>query len=310
MKVTIKGYDRASFRREAKVRAFRTGAAVAIVLAVSELAGPGSAQAQPSKLAVIVMENQPYSNIVGNPNAPYINSLIGSGKLFSNYWALKGGSLPDYLAMTSGLLATVSPPSRNVFQAIDGSAGAVTWKSFQESMGGNCGKQSGAKVPGTTVNLYARIHDPAYQYRGNTTCSTNDVSMTTATFTPAALPSFSYIVPNQCDDMHTLPPGGTACPAFYGPNAASSQVGMGDRWLQAVVPSLLAQPDVTVLLTWDEGNSTTKHVLTLEVGAGITPGSSDSTRYNHYGLEAGLYRKFNLGTAPNNGATATPLPTP
>jgi hypothetical protein len=300
-----------AFGRGRMVRAFASGAAVALVVAVSGLVGPTVAQAQSSRLAVIVMENQPYTNIVGNANAPYINSLIGSGKLFSNYLSLKAGSLPDYLAMTSGLLTTVSPPSPNVFQAIDASGGAVTWKSLQESMGGSCGKQSGAKVPGTTATLYSRIHDPAYQYRGNTTCSTNDVPLTSTTFNPAALPNFSYIIPNQCDDMHTLPAGGAPCPAFYGSNAAaSSVVAMGDSWLQAVVPSLLAQPDVTVLLTWDEGNSTTKHVVALEVGAGITSGSTDSTRYNHYSLEAGLYTKFSLGPAPNNGATATRLPIP
>jgi phosphatidylinositol-3-phosphatase len=289
---------------------FAAGVGAVLVLAVGGLAGPSRAQAQSPRLAVIVMENEPYGNIVGSANAPYLNSLIGSGKLFSNYWSLKGGSLPDYLAMTSGLLATVTPPSPNVFQAIDASGGAVTWRSFQESMGGTCGRQSGAKVPGTTVNLYARIHDPAYQYRGNTTCSANDVPMTETTFNPAALPSLSYIVPNQCDDMHTLPAGGQPCPAFYGANNATNPIAMGDRWLQTVVSSLLAQPDMTVLVTWDEGNSSTKHVVMLEVGAGITPGSSDSTRYNHYSLEAGLYKTFNLGTAPNNGATATPLPIP
>ena len=48
----------------------------------------------------------------------------------------------------------------------------------------------------------------------------------------------------------------------------------------------------------------------LELGAGVTSGSTDGTAYNHYGLEAGLYNTFGLGTAPNNGATATPLPIP
>ena len=48
----------------------------------------------------------------------------------------------------------------------------------------------------------------------------------------------------------------------------------------------------------------------LELGAGVTSGSTDGTAYNHYGLEAGLYNTFALGTAPNNGATATPLPIP
>src|SRR5207237_1380533 len=52
----------------------------------------------------------------------------------------------------------------------------------------------------------------------------------------------------------------------------------------------------------------TEHVVAVEAGAGVTPGSTDGTAYTHYGLEAGLYRYFGLGTAPGNGATATPLP--
>ncbi len=85
----------------------------------------------------------------------------------------------------------------------------------------------------------------------------------------------------------------------------------GDHWLSVVVPQLLAQPGVTVILTWDEAKKTSgQHIVTLEVGAGITPGSSDGNAYNHYGLEAGLYGVFGLGPPPNNGATAPPLPIP
>jgi hypothetical protein len=68
--------------------------------------------AQAGKLVVIVMENERYSDIVGNSAAPYLNQLIGQGKLFTNYAAVASGSNPNYLAMTSGLTAEQSPPSR------------------------------------------------------------------------------------------------------------------------------------------------------------------------------------------------------
>jgi hypothetical protein len=113
--------------------------------------------------------------------------------------------------------------------------------------------------------------------------------------------------------MHTLPGNGQACPAYFGSNPGTSLIGMGDNWLATVVPSLLAQPNVTVLITWDEGRQSTtppQHVVALEAGAGVTSGSHDGTAYNHYGLEGGLYRYFGLGAAPNNGATATALPIP
>jgi hypothetical protein len=137
--------------------------------------------------------------------------------------------------------------------------------------------------------------------------------MTAATFNPASLPDLSYVVPNECDDMHTLPGNGQACPAYFGANPGGSLISMGDNWLSRVVPPLLAQPNVTVLITWDEGSMSTtppEHLVAVEAGAGVVSGSTDGTAYTHFGLEAGMYRYFGLGAAPGNGATATPLPIP
>jgi hypothetical protein len=78
-------------------------------------------------------------------------------------------------------------------------------------------------VPGTTVPLYTSDHDPDYKYRANSTCSSNDVPMTASTFNPASLPSLSYVVPNECDDMHTLPANGQACPRPTGFSPPHSQ---------------------------------------------------------------------------------------
>jgi phosphatidylinositol-3-phosphatase len=283
--------------------------AAALATGVALLVGTAPAQAASTKVVVIVMENHSYASIVGSPDAPYINSLIAQGKLFTAYRAVQGASLPNYLAMTSGLTTALSPPSPNVFQAMDATGGAETWTEYEESMKSNCGVGSLGVVPGTTTKLYTHSHDPDYQYRDNTTCLVHDVRLTATSFNAAALPNLSYVVPNQCDDMHTLPTGGQACPAYYGPNQGTDSVQMGDNWLSVFVPPLLAQPDVTVLVTWDEGSATSKHVVTVEAGANV-PSSTDATSFNHYNLEAGLYQKFGLGTAPNNGASATPLPIP
>ena len=304
----LTGQRHLTTRSRGRVRWMSVLAVVGVGVALLGLVRPAQADAR-SKVAVIVMENKAYSKIVGSANAPYTNSVIPQGQLFTNYFAVINGSLHNYLAMTSGLTAKQKPPQPNVFQAIDGTGGSVTWTELEESMTGNCGAGSAGDVPGTTQPLYSRGHDPAYQYRGNSSCSQHDVPLTTATFNPAALPSFSYIVPNECNDMHTLPKSGQACPAFYGSNTATNTVTMGDNWLRTVVPQLLAQPDVTVLITFDEGSSKNEQVLMLELGAGVTAGTN-GTAFNHYGLEAGLYNAFGLGTAPGNGATATPLPIP
>jgi hypothetical protein len=289
----------------------RLGLIVSCLLLGTGLAGTvqATAQAQSGKLVVIVEENESYGNIVGNTaQAPYLNQLISQGELFTNYTGVTGGSQPNYLAMISGITSKKkSVLAPNIFQAIDRTGGTLTWKEFMESESGNC---TGASI-GTS--LYATDHDPDYIERANNTCTANNVPMNASTFNPASLPDLSYVVPNQCDDMHNLPGSGQACPAFFGPNPGTSQINIGDNWLATVVPQLLAQPNVTVVITWDEDSSSTTppmHVAAIEAGAGVTPGSANGTAYNHYGLEAGMYAHFGLGTAPGGGATATPLPLP
>ncbi|MDP9301540.1 MAG: alkaline phosphatase family protein, partial [Actinomycetota bacterium] len=213
----------------------------------------------------------------------------------------------DYRAMTAGLTDRVDPPSDNVFQSIDQTQ--LTWQSFQESMGGNCGVQTSQTVPGTNKALYSRGHDAAYLYRANETCDTNDVPLISDTQL-GNLPDFSVIIPNLCDDMHTYPPTG-ACPAYFGDVSGSNTRLIGDAWLQHVVPTILTDPSVTVIVTFDEGTAkSAQHIYAVEVGAGVDAGATDSTLYDHYGLLAGIYEAFGLGTAPNNASTATPFPIP
>jgi hypothetical protein len=284
---------------------------VAFLLASAGLlVGASSADAAGNKVVIIVLENMAYSKVIGSAEAPYINSLSHSGTLFTDYHAVVAGSLHDYLAMTSG--QTEKPGTGtlpNIFFDLD--QASRTWKSFEESMAGSCGVRDGKVVPGSSEKLYVRGHDPAYLLRKSyDSCTANDVPMTTATFDPASLPNLSFVIPNQCDDGHTFPTRGD-CPAFFGNNQGGTRLGVADRWVSKVVGSLLLQPDVTIILTWDEGGkSSAQHIVTIEAGAGVPSGGTDPNTYDHYSLLAGLYAYFNLGTAPANGATATPLPIP
>ena len=163
-------------------------------------------------------------------------------------------------------------------------------------------------VPGTQEGLYYKGHDYALLNHTNESCAQHDIPLTTASFDPDGLPNLTFIVPNMCTDMHT-PPKGNSCPAFFGSVTGAGSLQLGDAWLKRVVPELLDQPDITVIVTFDEGaNSSHQHIVTLEVGAGVAAGGRDARAYNHYGLLAGLYQTFGLGTPPNNAAHATPLP--
>jgi len=56
----------------------------------------------PSRIAVIVMENKEYGDIIGSGAAPFINGLARRYALAQGMYATTHPSLPNYLALTGG----------------------------------------------------------------------------------------------------------------------------------------------------------------------------------------------------------------
>src|SRR5580692_7891586 len=56
-----------------------------------------------SKVMVVWEENHGTSSIIGSSSAPYINQLANDCGLATNYDAISHPSLPNYMAITSGL---------------------------------------------------------------------------------------------------------------------------------------------------------------------------------------------------------------
>ena len=84
--------------------------AVALGVVAGVFATTGLAQNTPSGIPhldhvfLIMMENHGYQQVFGNPNEPYLNSLIASGKvnLATNYFAVGHPSLTNYLEIVGG----------------------------------------------------------------------------------------------------------------------------------------------------------------------------------------------------------------
>jgi hypothetical protein len=51
---------------------------------------------------LIMMENHGYSQIIGNPNAPFTNNLAATANLATNYYAIAHPSLTNYLEIVGG----------------------------------------------------------------------------------------------------------------------------------------------------------------------------------------------------------------
>ena len=53
-------------------------------------------------IVVVVMENHGYSDVIGNPQAPFLNSLAQQGLSLTQSYAVTHPSEPNYLALFSG----------------------------------------------------------------------------------------------------------------------------------------------------------------------------------------------------------------
>ncbi|HWD09975.1 MAG TPA: alkaline phosphatase family protein [Actinomycetota bacterium] len=258
-----------------------------------------------SHIAVIVMENEEYSSVIGASDAPYINSLANQGALATSYYAISHPSLPNYLALTGGstfgVSSDCSPGSdcKGSGQSIADQlqAAGISWKAYMEDLPA-CPAQSDA-------GNYAVRHNPfAYYPQDVAYCGSKVVpaSQLSGDIASGNLPRFAWITPNLCDDMHD-PCGGDA-------------IAHGDSYLRGVVPQLLAAlgPDGVVFITFDEGDSDRGgglpgsaggQVVTIAAGSAVRAGAKSSDAYDHYSLLATIEAAWGLPRL--NGAASAPL---
>jgi phospholipase C len=244
----------------------------------------------------IWMENRSYDAIIGSTHAPYINRLAADCGLATNYHSVTHPSLPNYIAATSGDTQGItdncqpSECSRGV-QSVFGQlqAAGITWAAYNESMPRACDLESGSGS--NPSGEYAPRHNPAVYYlplRAN--CHRRVVPLGTPTSGPlahalrsGALPGFSFITPNLCNDMHD-------CSRSTGDAWLS-------RWVPAIVSSRAYRAGRTVVfITWDEGEGDGSddcalntsdagcHVATLIVSPSTPRGTRSALLFNHYAL--------------------------
>jgi phosphatidylinositol-3-phosphatase len=243
-------------------------------------------------------ENHSYSDIIGSPDAPYMNALAQSCGLATNYSAITHPSLPNYIAATSGSTQGIkndNDPSSNAVAAVSLFEQAGSAGSYEESMPSNCYL--------TDSGDYAVRHNPeTYYTRIRTACGTDNVPMGTTSsgaflnaLNAGTLPKFAFVTPNVQNDMH------------------NGTVAMGDAWLQGWVPKIIAsssyQAGNTVLvITFDEGRRNVgQTVATIVVSPYTTPGTQSATAFTHYSLLRTTEELLGITTYLGNAATATSM---
>ena len=255
----------------------------------------GTTATPPSRYEHVVwiwMENHPWGAVVGNPAAPFINTLARACGTDSDYASVGSPSLPNYIGATSGStqgIADDGDPAAhslavdNVFRQVRAAGGIE--RSFAESMPTSCGLVS--------AGSYAAKHNPAVYYSSpvdRAACQADDVpfSAFASVLAGGTLPTFTSITPNICDDMHDC------------------SVGTGDQWLATWVPQILGSPTyragtTALFVIWDEPTP----VADVVVAPAVRPGTVSPVPVDHYSLlrateeMLGLPLLGSAGTAPS-----------
>jgi Phosphoesterase family len=254
-----------------------------------------AANSQPpaySHVVLAIFENKARSQIIGARNAPYLTGLAAQGANFTQSFALRHPSQPNYLDLFSGSnqgVADNSCPhtfaSGNLGHQLI--ASGRTFVGYAEDL-----PSAGSAV--CDSGRYARRHVPWANFSNlHQTTVTQPYSAFPTDFT--RLPTVSWIVPNNCNNMHDGP-------------APNCWVSTGDMWARRHLDAY-AQWAKThnslLIVTWDEDDGTPlNHIATFFVGARINPGNY-SERIDHFTvlrtIEA-MYGLPGLGSAAQRSA--------
>lgn len=236
----------------------------------------------------ILMENHSTGDIIGNSDAPYINSLATTYGLATNWNDLAAISLPNYLALSAGSIQNDpddTTPQDQTYPGptfVDELANAgISWKAYLEDMPTAC-DLTDTFSPG----YYDINHNPWLYYdsiRNNPAQCANDVPATQFTTDLASnnLPSYIWYTPNRLHDMH------------------DGTISQGDTFLSQLVPQVMnsqwyAQGGI-IMLTWDEGTTAQPQVATIVVSATIPRGARETTAGNQYGTLRTLEELYGVG---------------
>jgi phosphatidylinositol-3-phosphatase len=239
--------------------------------------GSNAAVRPMSAVFLIVLENKSEGDIIGSPDAPYLNELIDRFGLATDYQAIAHPSQPNYLAMFSGSthdvlddeVSDVAAPNLADQLEDDGQ----TWRVYAENIPvGGCFTGATANGGRDGDGMYVRKHNPAISFTSISGSPERCANIQPfATFDPGGA-DFELIVPNMCHIMHDCP------------------VSSGDAWLRRFVPEILDSPawrDGGVLfITFDEGaeSSSRNEVPMLVIASDVPAGFRSGIAHNHYSL--------------------------
>jgi hypothetical protein len=216
----------------------------------------------PAHVVVVMEENHAFSQVIGSPNAPYINSLASGphAALFTQSFGMTHPSQPNYLYLFSGSnqgqTSDATPTTTFTTPNL-----ASELRKKHHSFVGYSEDLPSVGFTGATSGNYAARHVPWVNWQG-----TGPNQLPTKFNQPFSafptnfkkLPTVSFVIPNVQHDMH------------------DGTVAQGDTWLQQNMNTYAqwaqSHHSLLIITTDEDDDLHNNQITTLFVGADVKPG--------------------------------------
>lgn len=253
----------------------------------------------PAHVVIVIEENHDYASIIPSAYAPYINALAADSNaaLFTQSYGLTHPSQPNYIMLFSGSNQGVvddNLPAGLPFTTANLGASLInagkTFIGYSEDL-------PSVGYNGTSSGAYARKHNPWVNWQSSPTNglpTTTNVPLTSYPVQFDSLPTISFVIPNQNNDMHN--------------GSDPTRITTGDTWLQNHLNGYVQWAKThnsLLILTFDEGTTSgSNRIVTLFIGAMVRHGQYNET-ITHYTVLRTLEDMYGL---PHAGGSVTAVP--
>jgi phosphatidylinositol-3-phosphatase len=220
----------------------------------------------PDHIILVWMENKGFDRIIGSANAPFINSLVSQGTLFTNSFALTHPSYPNYIRFFSGQPNRINSNncidgtplfSENLYTILKKKGKTFAWYSEDLPLTGSRICASGN---------YVEKHNPVTIFSNVPDSINKPLSLFPTDF--HQLENVVCITPNLQNDMH------------------DGSIQQGDNWLKQHFEALInwcKTNNSIFIVYWDESETDADNrIPVIATGEKVKPGFTSTIRYDHY----------------------------
>lgn len=237
------------------------------VVYVLAAAGLPVLAAPPDKIVIVIEENHSFSQIIGNPSAPYFNTLAQNGLSLQAMYAITHPSQPNYLEFFSGSAQGVTDDSFPTGIPFSTPNLAASLLAAGRGFGGYSEGLPSIGSQIETSGAYRRKHNPWSNWQAAAPGANQLLPAVNMPFTDfpsdfSLLPDVSIVVPDQQHDMH------------------DGTIAQADAWLEANLKPYAdwaMTHNSLLVITWDEDAANERNrIPTLLYGPMVRGGVLDT----------------------------------